>query len=407
MKICIFAKGLPVHIIGGLELHTQDLINGLTKRGHHVTVITTKHPSGIKMEKLGNIKIFYVGDEPLRYNNKFCIESAKLFDEIDKTENFDIVHSIHYFGAGFAKYSKSRKPMVVSMHGTEKYEIRSILNEKSMKIIYMVPYMFLKSFLFYNPLDRALFKKARIIMVDSKELRRDVISEYKIPTEKMALIYDGIDIKKFKPINVKNFRKKLKIGIDEKIILSSGRIVKQKGYHLVIEILPEILKEMKVKLIITGEGDYLQHLKNLAEKMKITDKIIFTGKVSKEDLVKYYNLADVFVFPTLRVEAFGIVVAEAMACGKPTISSRTGGIPSVVDDSKNGFLIKMGNLNELEHKTLEILKDSNLARTIGKNARKKVVENFSMDKMIMDIESVYLNVINDSGENIELLEFNK
>jgi glycosyltransferase involved in cell wall biosynthesis len=389
MKICIFAKGLPVHIIGGLELHTRDLAEGLAKRGHDVTIITTRHPNGIKMECKKNLKIYYVENEPLKYNKKFCIESAKIFDKINKKENFDIVHSIQTFGSGFVKYSKNKTPLVISLHGTHKYEIASILNEKSMKIFYMIPYMHIKSILFYEPINKLLFKRAKKVMVDSKEMKIDAAKEYKIPEEKMALVYDGIDINRFKSINVENFRKKIGISKSDKVIVSAGRIEKQKGYHLIIEILPSLLQCLDIKLIIVGTGEHIENLKKMAEEKKVAKNVIFTGKVKDEDMSKYYNLADVFVFPTLRVEAFGMVIAEAMACGKPAIATRIGGIPTVIDDSKNGFLIKIGDLKELKEKILLILKDEKLAKRLGEAARKKVVDNFSLEKMIDDTIKVY------------------
>jgi glycosyltransferase involved in cell wall biosynthesis len=400
MNICIFAKGLPLHIIGGLELHTQELAKGLIEKGHKVSIITTKHPKGIKKEKKGNLKIFYVGNEPLRFNKKFCVESAKLYDKLDKQENFDIVHSIQGFGSGFAKYSKSEKPLVVSMHGTLKYEIRSILNERSFKMFYLIPYRYLKSYLFYYPMDDSLFGKTKRVMVDSLELRRDVIKEYRIPEKKIVVIYDGIDINRFKPINIDIFKNNLGIEKSEKIIVSAGRIEKQKGYHLIIEVLPDLLKYINIKLIIVGTGKYLNFLKTLAIRKKLENNIIFTGYTTDEDLVKYYNLADVFVFPTQRVEAFGIVIAEAMSCGKPAIATRVGGIPSVIDNGKNGFLIKMNNLKDLTEKILLVLRDEKMKKNLGRAAREKVVNNFSMEKMIIDTIQLYEEVINENRRKI-------
>jgi glycosyltransferase involved in cell wall biosynthesis len=400
MNICIFAKGLLVHIIGGLEVHTQQLITCLIERGHKVTVITTKHPRGIREERHKNLDIHYVGNHPLKYTREFVRESAKIFNKLDKKENFDIVHSLQNLGSGFVKYSESKKPFVVSMHGTFLYEIKSMINDRSLKNIFIIPYMFIKYLLFYRSLDKILFRKAEKIMVDSKELKRAVMNEFNVAEEKLRLVYDGIDVNKFKPFNVDKFREKMNIKKKDKIIVSSGRILKQKGYHSIIEVLPDILKHMKVKLIIVGDGEYLENLKKLTKKKKVSDKVIFTGRVSEEDLIKYYNLADVFVFPTFRVEAFGIVIAEAMACGKPAIATKIGGIPSVIDDSKNGFLVKMGDLKELRDKLLIVLKDDKLAKKFGEAARKKVVENFSLEKMINDTIKVYEEVINESRRKI-------
>ena len=152
---------------------------------------------------------------------------------------------------------------------------------------------------------------------------------------------------------------------------------------MIIEIVPELLKDFDLKLVIVGTGEYLENLKRLAKEKGVLDKVIFAGKVTDEEMIKYYNLANVFVFPTLRVEAFGIVVAEAMACGKPAIATRIGGIPTVVDDNKNGFLIERGNLKELKNKILMLLKDDKLAKRIGKAAREKVVNNFILEIILI------------------------
>jgi len=93
MNICMFAKGLPVHITGGMEIHVKELAEGLVRSGHKVTIITTRHPKGIEKEET-NLKIYYVGDKPLKYTTKeFREESVKLFLKLNEKENFDLVHS--------------------------------------------------------------------------------------------------------------------------------------------------------------------------------------------------------------------------------------------------------------------------------------------------------------------------
>lgn len=396
MKICMFAKGLPVHVIGGLELHTQFLTEKLTERGHDVTVITTKHPKGLRSDNINGVKIYYVGDKSLKYTENFFKESYELFKRLNTDENFDVVHSQSTSGYGFVKYSKIEKPFVTTMHGIMKNEIASIMNEGGLKNWLVIPYLFFKYMTNIKKRDMCSLQASKKIISDSKELKNDLIKEYRIPEEKITIIYDGIDVNKFKPATVDDFRKKLRIEKDEKIILSSGRIVKQKGYHLIVQILPEILKEMKVRLIIVGDGDYLQHLKDLVRKRNISNNVLFTGKVSEQDLIKYYNLADVFVFPTLRVEAFGIVIAEAMSCGKPVVATKVGGIQTVVDDSENGYLIEMNNLKELKERLMMVFSNEKLAKKLGNAARKKVVENFSLEKMIDDTIKVYEEVANEN-----------
>ena len=388
VNICMFAKGLPVHVTGGMEIHVQELVEGLVKRGHKVTIITTKHPKGIEKEDL---KIYYVGDKPLKYTKRFYKESAGLFEKLNKKEEFDIVHSQSTSGFGFAKFCKERVPLVVTLHGTIRNEIKSALNTKSIKGFVIASYLSLKWL--PSSIDKTTLNKSDKIIAVSNELKEDIKKQYKVPEEKLVVIPNGIDIDKFKPMPVEDLREKWDL-TDEKVILSVGAINKQKGFHLLLKILPDILKENKnVKLVIVGTGPYLQELKVMAKKLDILNNVVFAGRVSEEDLPKYYNLADVCVFPTLRMEGLPLVVPEAMACEKPVIASRIGGVPTVIENNKDGILIEPDNLKELKAKFLEVLSDEELSKKLSKNARKKVVERFSLDRMVEDTIRVYEEVL--------------
>ena len=391
MNICIFAKGLPVHIKGGMERHIEDLVNGLIKRSHEITIITTKHPNGIKKEIRENLRIYYVGNKSLKYTKKFYYESAKLFERLHKEEKFDIIHSQSFAGAGIIKYKASKLPIIITLHGTFLNEIKSALNSNSLKGYVLASYLFLK--MLADKSDRLLLSNANKIITVSYQLCNDVKKQYNIPEEKLIVIPNGININKFRPTNVDDLREKL--NLSGKVILTVGRIEKQKGYHLLLKILPDILKNHDVKLVIVGTGSYLPNLKKMAVKLDISDKVIFTGKVSDNDLLKYYNLADIFAFPTLRMEGLPLVILEAMACEIPVVASRIGGIPTVIENGRDGFLIEPSNLKELKDKILMLLEDERLAKRIGKNARSKVVKKFSVDKMIDDTIKVYEEVISN------------
>jgi len=148
-----------------------------------------------------------------------------------------------------------------------------------------------------------------------------------------------------------------------------------------------------VKLVLVGYGPELNNLKNMAKELNISENVVFTGKIPHGDLQFYYNLADVFVFPTLRLEAGPLVIPEAMACEKPVIASRIGGIPTVIENYKDGILIEPGNLIELKDRILEVLSDEELARKLGKNARRKIVSRYSLDRMLEDTIQVYKKVL--------------
>jgi len=396
MKICMFAKGLPVHILGGMETQVNEIVNGLVERGHKVTVITTKHPRGIEKEVSKNLRIFYVGNKSLKYTRKFHKESAKLFKILDVEEDFDIIHSQSVSGFGFVEYANSKKPFIITLHGSFKREVSSAFYAGGIKNWFVsTPYLFLKYILSVKKKEKRMLDAAKKVLTDTKETKLDIMQQYKIPEEKFVLVYNGIDTEKFRPINVENFRNKLGFSRESKFIVSSGRITRQKGYHLLIKILPDLLKKFDTKLIIIGKGEYLDNLKKLTEKLKVSGTVIFTGKISDKEMINYYNLADVFAFPTLRWESFGIVIAEAMSCGKPAISTNIGAIPSVIDDSENGFLIDSGNTKQLRDKILTLFENEELAKKMGKNARNKIVEKFDKDRINEIIIKSYRETANN------------
>lgn len=389
MNICIFAKGLHVHVTGGMEIHVQALVDGLIRRKHKVTVITTMHPQGIRKEEKEDLKIYYVGDKPLKCTGTFYEESARLFEKLNHENRFDIVHSQSTSGYGFAKYSHEEIPFIVTFQGTALNEIKSALNARSIKGIALASYIFFHDFLYVRD-DQTACKRANKIIAVSNELKEDLKKQYDLPEEKLAMIQNGIDVDRFRPgLDVQYLKERYGVK-EKKVVLTIGVMTGQKGHNLLIRIMPELLKENKeIKLVLVGYGPAMENLKKMAQELKVSDHVVFTGKVPYEELQFYYNISDVFVFPTLRVEAGPLVIPEAMACEKPVVASRIGGIPTVIENYIDGILIEPGNLRELKEKILEVLRDGELARTLGKNARKKIVERYSVDRMVEDTINVY------------------
>ena len=268
-------------------------------------------------------------------------------------------------------------------------DIKTVLEGRSSLKSFLTIPTTLKIYLLDEPI---IYKKADRIIAVSNELKEDIKKQCKIPEEKLVTIPNGIDVNKFKPMNVEDLREKWKL-TDEKVILSVGRIDEQKGFNFLLKILPDILKGNKVKLFVIGTGLYLEKLKKMTKKLKIEDKTIFTGRIPHENLPKYYNLAEVFIMPTMLSEGLPLVIPEAMACEKPVIASNIGGIPTVIENYKDGILIEPGNLKELKERFLEVLNDDELASKLGKNARKKVVEKFSLDRMVENTIKVYEEVL--------------
>jgi len=148
---------------------------------------------------------------------------------------------------------------------------------------------------------------------------------------------------------------------------------------------------------IAGVGGDLQRLETLTQELGLDDIVRFVGFVPNEDLPMYYNACDLFVCPTVRVESFGIVLAEAMACSKPVVSSATGGTRFVIEDGKSGMLVPPRNVQSLA-KAIAILADErSRAESLGAEGRARAVKYFSTDRMVEDTELVIRNVLEDKS----------
>lgn len=397
MNICLIATYVTEHIVGGREIHVKDLTEGLVKRNHKVAILTTKHPSGIKHMEKNGVSIYFFGkNKPLIYTRKFSKEFANFFEEVNKKEGFNIVHSQSPIGIGCIKYCKKHVPLVMTLHGTEYDEIKTSLNVLKAKNIGMKHKIksIVTTVLFIQDYLKSIrFKCADGIIATSDEQARIINQKYFVDSRKIYTVYNGIDTAIFRHGLSTDIRKKYSINECE-LILSVARITEDKGIQNIICAMPYIVKEIpNAKLMIVGDGSYVKEIKKLAKKLGLEDSIIFTGTVSFKKLPYFFNACDVFVNPTIRQNGYDLTIVDAMACKKPVVVSNLGSVPTVVKHNVDGILVPPGDVNTLGKKVTKVLKDKKLASMLGGAARKKVVEKFSLDKMVENTSKVYKDVI--------------
>ena len=181
---------------------------------------------------------------------------------------------------------------------------------------------------------------------------------------------------------------------NKKILIFVGGLDKA-HYFKGLDVLLKAMKRLNddYKLIVVGSGELENYYKNLATKLKIENKVIFTGSLNGNELIKHYNLADVLILPSINQgEAFGIVQIEAMACAKPVIVSNLPGVRTVLKNNETGFTFKINDSNDLAEKIIELFKDKERLEIFSKNARQRVIENFS-DKIISKkLTNIYRNL---------------
>ncbi|MBI3601177.1 MAG: glycosyltransferase family 4 protein [Nitrospinae bacterium] len=251
---------------------------------------------------------------------------------------------------------------------------------------------------------RTVSKRAAAIIADSESSKRDIIKIFGVPEGKIHVVPLGIS-EEYKPVSDRGLIENTKkdYGITGRYILYVGNFKPHKNIGRLIEAFADTtqalgLELQDIKLVLGGKRDrFVSSLKELAEKLGIRDRIIFTDFIKDEDLPALYSGAEIFIYPSL-YEGFGLPVLEAMACGTPVISSNTSSLPEVVGDS--GILIDAKEPKNIaaaiialleNDRQREILRGKGLAR-----AKEFTVEKYS-SKILSLIETIAHSPLAGSG----------
>jgi glycosyltransferase involved in cell wall biosynthesis len=213
---------------------------------------------------------------------------------------------------------------------------------------------------------------------------------------KCIVIHNGIDTSITPTISPDIIKQELGIKEDEFLIGTVGSLVKRKRFNDLIKAVAFLkgqgsgVKDQKIKCIIIGEGPEKKSLEREIYRNRLDNTVLLTG--FKSDAISYINAMDVFVLPSER-EGFPRVILEAMLMGKPVIASRIAGPAELVIKGKTGFLFQTGNIEELAECISSLLSSPNLRREMGEAGKKRVIENFSIEKYVNQVSSVIKEVV--------------
>lgn len=210
-----------------------------------------------------------------------------------------------------------------------------------------------------------------------------------IPKEKIAYLPNGVDVELFCPKNEK----------EDNLVLFVGRITFDKGLHVLLKALQH-LKE-PINLVIIGPPDwdipfyqnvFLPLIKNINQEGK--HKITYLGALDQADIIKWYQRASVFVLPSFS-EAFPIVILEALSCEIPVVATPVGGIPEIVRNNEDGFFVPPNNPQKLAEAIQYLIENKDIRMRMGREGRKRVMKNFSLDVIVKRLCKIYLKVLDD------------
>ena len=219
---------------------------------------------------------------------------------------------------------------------------------------------------------------ADLLFCLSEFSQRDISRAYHVPLSKLAVAYAGVD-----SAFTANTAERHRSDNEPFSLLFSGRLNgphEQKGVDVLLKSLTLVVSRHEAVLNIIGAGSRLPQYQALAEELGVSQKVRFLGFVEHQDMPSQYQQADLFVLPSRR-ESFGLVLAEAMACGLPVVATTTGAIPEVVEDGVTGVLVPPDDPEALASAIGSLLNDPEKMKTMGAQGKARVQRHFTWDRV--------------------------
>jgi len=366
-------------ISGGTGAYVYYLSHSLQKLGHTVHVVARHSEDSEDM--IDDINVHYIkgaGNVLTRYW-RFARSASKKIEELNKQIGFDVIHANLPLVPSFAIPKDSAKALVCAVHSTWKGEA-IVTKRDNPKELNPNEQMMLRFNRLLRSYEKKLMKRSDALIAVSNYTVGELTELYGIEEEKIHVIYNGVDINKFKPRPDRaELRREFGLEEEKKVVLFVGRLYHRKGLEILLRSIPPVIQEFgDVKFAISGTGfkKKEQSLRNLAKELKIEDYVTFLGYVPDEKLPDLYAASDIFVLPAI-YENFPFAILEAQATGLPVISTKVGGIPEFLTDNENGFLIDPGDPAQLTQRMLTLLQDPKLAKEMGRRGRILIEEKFS------------------------------
>ncbi len=381
----------------GSGIYTLNIAEELLKRGNEVFVLDVDNRiddvsygfmhKSILFKPAKNAEINYnfpcFTTHP-RSNNTFYNltndEMKKYIDTMVATtkeiaEKFkpDIIHAQHLWIAPYAAY-KSGVPYVITAHGTDLMGFKKDKRYRSYAV------------------EGA--KNSRGIITISKQVYEDTLKLFDLPSEKVIINPNGFDDKIFRPMNVNKKEVLKKLGTDfiaDKVVSFVGKFTEFKGIDILIKAAKIVSQRVNdVGFYLAGDGELRKEMEKLAKNSGLKN-VTFLGHQTQENVALLYNIANLSVVPS-RVEPFGLVAIEALACGTPVVATNAGGLPDFINENV-GKLVEMDNPKALAEGIIEELKN-NTKKSKGTYAAKYAKENYSWQSNLDKVIALYNKVLN-------------
>jgi len=397
MRLLVISNLYPPHIIGGYEIACQDFCEGLARLGHQIEIMTSNYG----LSNRSNLP-----DSP-GANGGQVIKRLLNFNDSQKAKDrflkkwlgiksvyFDLINFLVTF------YEILRfKPDVVYIWNLAFVSLSPIIGAVILKkkIVFHLEDYWLGAALRFNQNRNQGVIEETLKFILNFLLRRTIVktpfialSEYiqkyylnQGMRGRNSVIYNGLSELLF-------IRNPQPVTRNPKTLLYGGRLIFDKGVHLILEAMNilqnEGLTDVSLDLVGAGEEDYLHYLKNLIQKYGLEKRVNFLGLKTHEETMALYPIYSIIVVPSVWEEPFGLMVIEAMARGCVPIVSNSGALPEIVKDGKSGLVFRKGEVSDLAEKIKQLLVNQSVLEQLGANAVADIKDRFDLESKTKEVE---------------------
>ncbi|HUV94696.1 MAG TPA: glycosyltransferase family 4 protein [Anaerolineae bacterium] len=377
MRICSPQLGISLDATLGGEVYDREILTRLAVLGAEVEAIL---PAGLPCPQVSNLWVTRV---PLRRGYRWFVSNpvfVPYIAQVYRRRPFDLlrVHSLRFTGpAALVARRLLRLPVPVVAHHHHVERDR-----------------------WTNHVDRRVARRCDLIITGSRFARQQLISELGVAPDRIEVVYNGVgQVYRSLPRDEKIAAR---LGVaGRKVLLYLGSLKPRKNLGVLLQAFRRVLRERKyahgVHLLLAGRGESEAALRRQTLQLGLEGAVHFAGFVPEEEKVAWYNLADIFVFPS-RLEGFGLAAAEAMACGKSVVASRAGALPEVVADSETGILCDPDDPADFARAILRLLEDPSLAEKMGKAGLARAKRLFQWDETARRPLAIYEEAVREWGK---------
>jgi len=380
MKVTMIAREFPPNVYGGAGVHLKYLVQELTK----LMKVEVRSFGDQDIEQQ-NLKVkgyqgwnkFKEGDDKRLAGalSTLSVDLSIVQDAIDS----DIVHT-HTWYAAFAGYLAKliyKVPFVITCHSLE--PLRP-WKEEQLGRGYQIS----------SWVEKLAIEAADKIIGVSKAMKEDILEHFNVPADRVAVIYNGIDLNKWKKVTTNDTQKEY--GVKYPYVLFVGRTTKQKGMVYLLDAADYIDPGFQI-VCCTSAPDTKKVENEITRTVEGKKNVLWINKLLKEEqYIELYSGAEVFACPSI-YEPFGIINLEAMACETPVVASAVGGIKDAVVPEETGILVEPANPKQLADGLNRLLRDHALTSKFGKNGRKRVEKYFGWSLIAKQTKNLYESLV--------------